>query len=60
MSARHAQVAALVIVLGLALGAVALCLGPVAFSPARVLAALTGEGEPWERAVIVDLRLPRV
>jgi len=46
--------------LSLVLGALALCLGPVAFSPARVLAALTGQGEAWERAVIVDLRLPRV
>lgn len=36
------------------------CLGPVTLSPSRVLAALDGSGPAWERAVLLDLRLPRV
>lgn len=38
----------------------ALCIGPVSFSPARVASVIAGQGEAWERAVILDLRLPRL
>lgn len=44
----------------LVLLALALSLGPVVFGPARLVAALLGEGPPWEHTVLVDLRLPRV
>ncbi|MFN7697625.1 MAG: FecCD family ABC transporter permease [Deltaproteobacteria bacterium] len=40
--------------------AAALCSGPVWFSPVRVAQIAAGGGEAWERAVILDLRLPRV
>lgn len=38
----------------------AVCLGPVPFSPARVLEVLRGGGAAWERSVLLDLRVPRV
>ncbi len=42
------------------LAGAALCLGPVPFTPGRVLEVLGGGGALWERAVILDLRMPRV
>ncbi len=57
---RRIPVTVGVVVVALVLVAIALCLGPVPFSPGRVLGILSGEGEAWERAVILDLRLPRV
>ncbi len=61
VSSTRAVPLALALTLGTALVALAaVCLGPVPFSPGRVLSILTGGGEPWERAVILELRLPRI
>lgn len=47
--------------LSVALLAVAgLALGPVTLSPASVLAALTGHGEPMAEAIVLHIRAPRV
>ncbi len=37
-----------------------LALGPVALSPARITAALAGQGDPIASAIMLDLRLPRL
>ena len=50
--------ALLLILLVAALGSV--LLGAVAISPARILAVLTGGGDDIARAIIIDLRLPRL
>ncbi|WP_188063279.1 FecCD family ABC transporter permease [Sphingobium sp. KCTC 72723] len=50
--------ALLLILLVAALGSV--LLGAVAISPARILAVLTGGGDDIARAIILDLRLPRL
>ena len=50
--------ALLLILLVAALGSV--LLGAVAISPARILAVLTGGGDAIARAIILDLRLPRL
>ena len=46
----------------LLLGALAasLTLGPVSLSPARMIAALSGHGDPVANAIMLDLRLPRL
>lgn len=43
----------------LAAGALSVAVGSAAIPPARVLASLAGQGDPVERAIIVELRLPR-
>ena len=50
--------ALLLILLVAALGSV--LLGAVAISPARILAVLTGGGDAIARAIIIDLRMPRL
>lgn len=40
-------------------GALSVAVGSAAIAPARVLAALAGQGDPVARAIIVELRLPR-
>lgn len=42
------------------LGVMGLCLGTIEIDPARVLAALTGHGDPTSSLIIVQWRLPRV
>lgn len=37
-----------------------LALGPVQLSPARMIAAVTGQGDPVAHAIMIDLRLPRL
>jgi iron complex transport system permease protein len=37
-----------------------LLIGPAALSPADVMAALSGSSPPWMRAVVLEVRLPRV
>lgn len=48
----------LLLLIGAAIGSV--MLGAVAISPARIWAVLTGGGDDVARAIIIDLRLPRM
>ena len=50
--------ALLILLVGAAMGSV--MLGAVAISPARIWAVLTGGGDAVARAIIIDLRLPRM
>ena len=50
--------ALLIRLVGAAMGSV--MLGAVAISPARIWAVLTGGGDAVARAIIIDLRLPRM
>ena len=50
--------ALLILLVGAAMGSV--LLGAVAISPARIWAVLTGGGDAVARAIIIDLRLPRM
>ena len=50
--------ARLILLVGAAMGSV--MLGAVAISPARIWAVLTGGGDAVARAIIIDLRLPRM
>lgn len=50
--------ALLLLLIGTAMGSV--MLGAVAISPARIWAVLTGGGDDVARAIIIDLRLPRM
>src|SRR3546814_3021474 len=43
----------------LGLAAVSLTIGPAPLSTAQVVDVLLGGGDPIERAIVVDLRLPR-
>jgi len=43
----------------LAAAALSVGVGTAAIPPARVLAALVGHGDPIERAILIELRLPR-
>src|SRR3546814_13620670 len=45
--------------LALGLAAVSLTIGPAPLSTAQVVDVLLGGGDPIERAIVVDLRLPR-
>jgi len=47
------------IVLVLVAAALSVGIGTAAIPPGRVLAALAGHGDPIERAILVELRLPR-
>lgn len=47
------------ILVAIAAGLLAIGVGSSSIPPGRVLAALAGHGDPVERAVLVDLRLPR-
>lgn len=40
-------------------GVLSVVVGSAAIPPARVLAALAGQGDPVERAIVVELRVPR-
>jgi iron complex transport system permease protein len=63
VSALVARRWGLALALGLAcmaLAFAALCFGPASFAPSRVASVIAGGGEAWERAVLLDLRLPRV
>lgn len=57
---RHPSLvpALLILLVGAAMGSV--MLGAVAISPARIWAVLTGGGDAVARAIIIDLRLPRM
>lgn len=58
----HARHPALIPCLGLLVlvsGAMSLALGAADIAPARLLAALTGQGDRIAAAVVLDLRLPR-
>ncbi|GBH29203.1 FecCD family ABC transporter permease [Sphingobium xenophagum] len=61
MTPRHHPLlvpALLILLVGAAMGSV--MLGAVAISPARIWAVLTGGGDAVARAIIIDLRLPRM
>ena len=61
MSARrHPMLLPLLIALTLLAALGSLTLGAVALSPARILAVLTGGGDEVARAILVDLRMPRM
>ena len=61
MSARrHPMLLPLLIALTLLAALGSLTLGAVALSPARILAVLTGGGDEVARAILVDLRVPRM
>lgn len=60
MTVRHPLLLPMLVAL-LLLGAVgSLALGVVPLSPARILAVLTGHGDETARAILLDLRLPRM
>lgn len=61
MSARrHPLLLPILITLTLLAALGSLTLGAVALSPARILAVLTGGGDEVARAILIDLRLPRM
>ncbi|WP_449471119.1 FecCD family ABC transporter permease [Sphingobium chungangianum] len=61
MSARrHPMLLPLLFALTLLAALGSLTLGAVALSPARILAVLTGGGDEVARAILVDLRVPRM
>lgn len=61
MSARrHPLLLPFLIGLTLAAALGSLTLGAVSLSPARILAVLTGGGDEVARAILIDLRLPRM
>ena len=61
MSARrHPMLLPLLCALTLLAALGSLTLGAVALSPARILAVLTGGGDEVARAILVDLRVPRM
>ena len=61
MSARrHPMLLPLLFALTLLAALGSLTLGAVALSPARILAVLTGGGDEVARAILVDLRMPRM
>ena len=61
MSARrHPMLLPLLCALTLLAALGSLTLGAVALSPARILAVLTGGGDEVARAILVDLRMPRM
>lgn len=45
--------------LALVAGLLSIAVGSAAIPPGRLLAALTGDGDPVVRAIVLDLRLPR-
>ncbi len=59
MASRALAISSVLAVLVLVLAIVSLAIGPAQLSPARVLAALVGGGTEVERAIVVDIRLPR-
>ena len=59
-SARHRALIPALALLAIAAAIASLALGPVPLAPSRVLAALAGQGDPIARAIVVDLRLPRM
>ena len=56
---RHPALVPLLMLLVLAAGVGSLALGPVALSPARLFAALAGQGDWVASTILFDLRLPR-
>jgi iron complex transport system permease protein len=48
------------IVLALIAAVLGVAIGSTSIPPARVIAALAGSGDPIERAILIELRLPRV
>ncbi|MCD2179474.1 iron ABC transporter permease [Rhizobium sp. C1] len=59
-AARPAYLMTLLFLLALASLALAIFLGVVDLNPSDTLAALTGHGSPEARAIILDIRLPRI
>ena len=57
---RHPLLLPVLIGLTLAAALGSLTLGAVPLSPARILAVLTGGGDEVARAILIDLRLPRM
>lgn len=60
MSRRHPLLMPGLILLALLAGLGSVALGAVALSPARILAVLTGGGDDVARAILFDLRMPRM
>lgn len=57
---RHPLLLPILIALTLLAALGSLTLGAVPLSPARILAVLTGGGDEVARAILIDLRLPRM
>ena len=60
MARRHPLLLPILIALTLLAALGSLTLGAVPLSPARILAVLTGGGDEVARAILIDLRLPRM
>lgn len=58
-AARHRALIPLLLAFVMVAALVSMSLGPVALSPARLLAALGGHGDGIARAILFELRLPR-
>ena len=58
-AARHPLLMPALAVLAIAAAIASLALGAVPLSPARVVAALLGQGDGIARIIVIDLRLPR-
>ncbi|MDB5725942.1 MAG: 3 transport family protein [Novosphingobium sp.] len=56
---RHRALVPGLVVLVAASAVLSLGLGAVALSPARILAVLTGHGDPIATTILIDLRVPR-
>jgi iron complex transport system permease protein len=59
MSHRHPALLPTLIALVIVAGIASLAIGAVTLSPARILAALAGQGDHIARTIVVEVRLPR-